>query len=71
MRKKKSSGPVRMKELGRKKVEVWLSERQMEAFEKFCKLLGLPKATMARRAINHAVEGGQHAAYPLTNGRYD
>lgn len=71
MKKRKASGPVRMKQLGRKKVEVWLSERQWAAFEELCQTLDIPKATLARRCINYAVEGGQHTAFPLTTPRYD
>lgn len=70
-RKKLATGPVRMKQLGRKKVEVWLSENQMIAFERFADALGIPRATLARRCIMYAVEGGETAAYPLKGDRYD
>lgn len=57
----KASGPKRMKQLGKHKIEVWLSEPQMEEFLKLAEALGLPRATLARRAINYAARGGPQA----------
>ena len=70
MRKRKT-GPARMNELGRKKIEVWLSEAQMKAFAKLADELKLPRATLARRALNYAVGGGPQAMRVLVNCMLD
>lgn len=55
-----------MMQLGKKKIEVWLSEAQMKEFAKLAELLKLPKATLARRALNYAARGGHQAMRCLT-----
>lgn len=71
MRKKKSTGPKRMKELGRKKVEVWFSEAQFAAILKLALRLGLKPATFSRRCANYFATGGEVAAQPIRHRRYD
>jgi hypothetical protein len=70
MRKKKA-GPTRMKELGRVKIEVWLSEAQMKEFDALAEALKLPRATLARRACNYAARGGVGAMQALRGLGYD
>lgn len=69
MRSKKT-GNQRMKQLGRVKVEVWLSQDQAAMLERIARELGLGKATFGRRAINYMVRGGVGTCQPLRDG-YD
>jgi len=69
MRNKKT-GNVRMKQLGRVKVELWLSADQAAMLERVARELGLAKATFARRAVNYMVRGGVGTCQPLQAG-YD
>jgi hypothetical protein len=69
--KRKKQGPARMKELGKKKVEVWLSEAQAAALAKLCDDMGQAKATLARRMINYMTRGGKAVCSPLRNFEYD
>lgn len=71
MRKKKSQGPKRMKELGKKKVEVWFTEAQAVALAKLAAALGTRPASLVRRCANYVVAGGINAAHPVRGGRYD
>ena len=67
----KSSGSKRMVESGKKKVEVWLSAAQMKAFAELAEQLGLPVATLARRAMNYASGGGFQAMRCLNSEALD
>lgn len=67
---KKKTGPARMKELGRRKSEVWFSDIQMEQIARIATLLGLPVATFIRRAANYMTRGGEATCQPLRAG-YD
>lgn len=69
--RKEKSGPARMMELGRVKIEVWLTLAQMKEFEKLCEALLMKKATVARRALNYAARGGYQAMRCLSSDALD
>jgi len=71
MRRVKTTGHTRMKELGYKRLDVWLTKEQMEALAELADELGLPITRVARRAINHIVKEGITKAYVLRSGTYD
>jgi hypothetical protein len=70
-RKKLKKGTARMMELGRVKIEVWLSEGQAGEFKKLAASLGLRPATLARRALYYITRGGKESARVLQNNMYD
>lgn len=59
MKKRKKSGPARMMELGKKKIEVWLTEEQMLDFALVAAALYMPVATLARRCCNYLAASGK------------
>ena len=71
MAKKKATGQTRMKELGRAKIELWLSASHMEALENLTRLFGVRKATLAKRMVNFVVAGGANYAKSANQDRYD
>lgn len=70
-KKPKSTGPKRMKELGKRKVEVWFTKAQWEELDNLAQLYNTRPATFARRATNFVVAGGANTARPLQGTRYD
>jgi hypothetical protein len=56
MAKTKKTGPARMMELGKIKVEIWLTAAQHKRATKMAKQLGIPLATLARRVVNQVAE---------------
>lgn len=71
MRKVKTSGNVRMKQLNRKKVEVWLSLLQSNQAKELADSLHIPLATFTRRALNYFVRGGKKVSEVLMGWEYD
>lgn len=69
--KKQKQGTVRQKELGKLKVEVWLTRDQMESLCGIANHFGLPKATFARRVLNYAVKGGVLTCKPAASHNND
>jgi len=67
----KASGNKRMQQMGKKKIEVWLSETQLKAFAELAEKLGMPVAKLARRAINSASRGGYQAMQCLKSDVLD
>lgn len=70
MKRVKTSGPKRMRELGYKSIQFFLSPAQIAALKKVAEEVGIPVATLARRAVNYFVGGGAKFTENLLRSRH-
>jgi hypothetical protein len=66
MKRVKTTGPARMRELGYKSVTVWLDKLDAEAVEKAAERLGVPVASFVRQAAVLLASYGQTWEDPRT-----
>lgn len=66
MRKVKTSGPTRMRELGYKSVTVWLDQLDAECVQKAAERLGVPVSSFVRQAAVLLATYGQTWEDPRT-----